>query len=185
MKKFLLFIGLTAFTFGAFAEKVPSVIVNKSQGGWQAILNMYNYVIYTPASVNNNGVGQLDCVGAGYSACRVPNCNSLNVYDGNTLSPVTEAGKLQAFVTAINDVINQFEAAHEQYLSAPTSNGGTKAMPSVFTKTISLANNSTGPGLKKNNTYVVRGEVTKLNGNNSTLKIYIEKVNLNMLSGNN
>ena len=64
------------FSFDAFADKVPAVVVNKSQGGFTALLNLYNYVTYTPASLSSTGVGQLDCVGSGYTACRVPNCVS-------------------------------------------------------------------------------------------------------------
>ena len=72
MKKILFLIGLSILTFGAFAEKVPTVIVNKSQGGFTAIFNLYNYVSYTPADVSANGIGHLDCSGSGFSACRIP-----------------------------------------------------------------------------------------------------------------
>ena len=186
MKKFLLIIGLTAFTFGAFAEKVPSVIVNKAQGGWTAFFNLYNYVNYTPADASATGVGQLDCHGSGFTACRVPNCTGLNVYDGGVLSNVTEGAKLQAFTTAINDVIGQFEAAQEQHASAIASGGNIKApMPTVFTKTIAIGGNYSGPAIKKNKTCVVRGVVTKNTSAGSTLKIYIESVNLTAsVSGN-
>lgn len=186
MKKLLLFVGLTVMTFGAFAEKVPSVIVNKYNGGWTAILNLYNYVNYTPAQISPSGVAQLDCTGSGFTACRVPSCTSLNVNDGNTVIPITDAGKLTAFQQAINDVIVQYETAVEQSATAH-ANSSEKgvSVPSSYSKTIAMAANATTGNAKKQETYVVRGIVTKSNSTSSTLTIYIEKVNLNVMLGSN
>lgn len=186
MKKLLLFIGLSVMTFGAFAEKVPSVVVNKYNGGWTAILNLYNYVSYTPAELSPTGVGQLDCSGGGFTPCRVPNCTSLDVNDGNTVIHVTEASKLTAFQQAINDVIVQHEIAVEQHIAAQ-AHGDAKgvSVPSTYTKTIAMA---TGPGAgngKKKETYVVRGVVKSSTANTSTLEIYIEKVDLFTMAGSN
>lgn len=173
-------------TFGAFAEKVPSVIVNKYNGGWTAILNLYNYVNYTPAQISPSGVAQLDCTGSGFTACRVPSCTSLNVNDGNTVIPITDAGKLTAFQQAINDVIVQYETAVEQSATAH-ANSSEKgvSVPSSYSKTIAMAANATTGNAKKQETYVVRGIVTKSNSTSSTLTIYIEKVNLNVMLGSN
>ena len=175
MKKTLLLIGLSILTFGAFAEKVPSVIVNKSQGGFTAIFNLYNYVSYTPAEASANGVGHLDCSGTGFSACRIPNCSALNVNDGNTVSMVTESSKLQSFKLAINDVIQQYETALENNASATA--GSSKAVPTVYTKTIAVSAKAVSKSSKvKTETYVVRGVVTSSTANSSTMKIYIEKL---------
>lgn len=179
MKKILLLIGLSIFTFGAFAEKVPTVIVNKSQGGFTAIFNLYNYVSYTPAEVSANGVGHLDCSGTGFSACRVPNCTSLNVMNGNVVAVITEAGKLNAFKLAINDVIQQYETALENNASAVTSGHSAKAVPTTYTKTVAFASKGSGKlGKQKTETYVVRGVVKTSANNTSTMMIYIEKTNL-------
>lgn len=187
MKKLLLFIGLSVMTFGAFAGKVPSVVVNKFNGGWMALLNLYNYVTYTPAEVSPNGIGQLDCSGSGFTACRVPNCTSMNVNDGSMVSSITDVSKLNAFKTAINDVIVQYETALEQSQSCATHNGNSKApsVPTVYSKQIVLANNSNATNVNRQEHYVVRGVVKAMSSQSSTMEIYIEKVNLFSLSGSN
>ena len=186
MKKTLLLIGLSILTFGAFAEKVPSVIVNKSQGGFTAIFNLYNYVSYTPAEVSANGVGHLDCTGTGFSACRIPNCCALNVINGNSVSVETESGKLLSFKNAINDVIQQYETALENNASAIASGTAIKAVPTTYTKTIAFATKGVGKlEKKKTETYVVRGVVTSSTSNASTMKIYIEKTNFLAIVGSN
>ena len=180
MKKILLFIGLSIFSFSVFAEKVPSVIVNKSQGGLTALVNLYNYVIYTPASLTASGCAQLDCSGSGFSACRVPNCTSLPVNAGNSVVYVNDAATLLSFKNAINDVLTQYETALEQHQSA-TMNGNPKgsAVPTVYTKTIAMAGSAGTSGKKsKIDTYVIQGVVTASTSNSSTMKIYIEKVDL-------
>ena len=175
MKKFLLLIGLSIFTFGAFAEKVPAVIVNKSQGGFTAIFNLYNYVSYTPAEVSANGVGHLDCSGTGFTACRLPNCNALNVNSGNSFAAETDASKLQSFKNAINDVIQQYETALEN--NAAATHSTSKGVPTTYTKTIAFSAKGSGKiGKTKMETYVVRGVVTSSTASTSTMKIYIERV---------
>ena len=180
MKKLLLFIGLTVFTFSAFAEKVPSIIVNKQQGGITALFNLYNYVNYTPAELSATGVGQLDCYGSGFTACRVPNCANLTVNDGSVVTNVSESNKVNALLTAVNDVIIQYETALEQSMDPAIKPNASKgaSVPSVYTKTIALANNAGGPNAKKTETFVVRGVVTTSNANSSTMRIYIEKVDI-------
>lgn len=184
----LLFIGLTVMAFGAFAEKVPSVVVNKYNGGWTAIFNLYNYVCFTPAESSPTGVGQLDCSGGGFTACRIPNCTSLDVNSGNSVLHITEAGKLASFQQAINDVIVQYETAVEQSLSASASNNSSKGLsvPTTYSKTIALSTGSSSSASgKKKETYVVRGVVTESNATSSTMKIYIEKVDLFAVAGSN
>lgn len=186
MKKFLLFIGLTVFTFSAFAEKVPSVVVNKQQGGVTALLNLYNHVSYTPPELTSTGVGQLDCWGSGFSPCRVPDNAHLLVNEGNTVSPVSETNKVNALLAAVNNVIIQYEAALEQNMeSAIKPNAGKgSSVPSVFTKTIAVGNTG-GANVNKPETYVVRGVVTASNASTSTMKIYIEKVDILSTLSNN
>ena len=179
MKKILFLIGLSILTFGAFAEKVPSVIVNKSQGGFTAIFNLYNYVSYTPAEASANGVGHLDCSGTGFSACRVPNCNALNVINGNAVSVISESNKLNALVLAINDVIQQYETALDNHASATAAGKLDKAIPTTYTKTVAFTDKETGKlGKLKMETFVVRGVVKPITNNTSTMMIYIEKTNL-------
>ncbi len=187
MKKIFLFIGLTVMTFGAFAEKVPSVIVNKGNGGWTALLNLYNYVTFTPAELSASGVGQLDCTGSGFTACRVPNCVSLLVNNGNAVINITDAGKLASFQLAINEVIEKFEKAQAQAQAQQQSGSGIKAgaIPSTYTKTLAFSSNSNHYGKSKQESYVVRGVVTANSGNNSTMKIYIEKVDVFSLASSN
>ena len=186
MKKLLLFIGLTVLSFGAFAEKVPSVVVNKYNGSWTAILNLYNYVTYTPAEISATGISQLDCSGGGFTACRVPNCASLNVIDGNAFISVSDASKVNAFMTAVNDVISQYETAQAQSMDPAIKPNSIKgvSVPNVYTKTIAMANHSGGLNAQKTETYVVRGVVTASGTNSSTMNIYIEKVNLITPVGN-
>lgn len=176
MKKILFLIGLSILTFGAFAEKVPSVIVNKSQGGFTAIFNLYNYVSFSPGEVNSDGIGHLDCSGSGFSACRVPNCNALNINEGNSVSVETESSKLNSLKLAINDVIQQYETALENNAAAVAAGTPTKAVPTTYTKTIATKGNGKG-GKQKTETYVVKG-VVKTTDNASMMTIYIEKTNL-------
>lgn len=181
---------MSVLSFATFAEKVPTVIVNKSNGGWTAILNLYNYVNYTPGDLTPTGVGQLDCCGAGFTACRLPNTGQAMVNVGNSVVTVTDANKLSAFKTAINDVIEQYENAQTQAnntaTATVTSQPLCKKVPSSYTKTIAFQSEEKGNGAKKKgSTYVVRGVVTSSNDGNSTMKIYIEQVNLlSMLGGN-
>jgi len=181
MKKILLFIGLSMFSFGAFADKVPAVVVNKSQGGFTALLNLYNYVTYTPASLSSTGVGQLDCVGSGYTACRVPNCVSFPVNDGTTVYTETNLSRVQSFTQCINDVLVQYEAAQAQQAHDMANGNSAKgaSIPSSYSKTIAFPGSTTQNHKKvAMETYVVRGVVTSSNNSASTMKIYIEKVNL-------
>ena len=185
MKKFLLIIGLSIFSFSVFAEKVPSVVVNKSNGGLTAIINMYNYVNYTPPELTATGFGQLDCSGYGFTSFRIPTCASMPVNIGNAVVNITDAATLQALKSAVNDVLYQYEAAQVNQSQSGSANGQPKdaSIPSVYTKTIAMNATSAQSGKKnKVDTYVVRGVVTASTGTSSTMKIYIEKVNLGLLS---
>ncbi|MBQ2514140.1 MAG: hypothetical protein II535_02980 [Bacteroidales bacterium] len=177
MKKLVLFMGLTVLSFAAFAEKVPAVIVSKQHGGLSAIFNRYNHVDYTPADQTSNGIAKLDCYGSGFTACRVPICASLPVNDGSTVVHITDAGMLNAFLSAANNVVVQYESALEQCVASNNKPNSSKAttVPSVYTKTIAVANNN---ATTKADTYVVRGVVTSSTANASTMTIYIEKVNI-------
>lgn len=184
MKKLLLIIGLSIFSFSVFAEKVPAVIVNKTQGGLTAVLNLYNYVTYTPASATASGCAQLDCSGSGFSACRVPNCTGMPVNTGNAVVYMEDAGILLSFKNAINDVVMQYETALEQYNQMVSTSGLPKgaSLPTVYTKTIAMTGSSGAFGKKsKAETYVIRGVVTASTSNSSTMKIYIEKIDFNNL----
>lgn len=185
MKKFLLLIGLSVLSFATFAEKVPSVVVNKQQGGFSAIINMYNYVTYTPAELTSTGIAELDCRGSGFTFCRVPNCSPCPVNNGTTVEIASDPVLLTAFKNAFNDVIMQYETAQNNSV-APNQTGSTpKSVPTVYTKTIALENPSKGSLSKKRyDTYVVRGVVTNANGGNSTMKIYVEKTNILSIAGN-
>lgn len=185
MKKFFLLIGLSVLSFVTFAEKVPAVIVNKQQGGYTALLNMYNYVTYTPAELSNTGAAVLDCRGSGFTFCRVPNCSPCPVNNGNAIEVASDPVLLNSFKNAFNDVIMQYETAIETNTAASQSEDVPKSVPTVYTKTIAVSNAAKGSGLKKlPNTYVVRGVVTNASGGNSTMKIYIEKVNILSIAGN-
>ena len=186
MKNFLLLIGLTVFTFSAFAEKVPTVVVNKQQGGVTALLNLYNHVNYTPPELTATGIGQLDCYGSGFIACRVPNNVHLMVNEGNTVSPVSETSKVNALLSAVNDVIIQYETALEQNMESAIKPNASKgsSVPNVYTKTIAIGK-SGGANVNKPETYVVRGVVTSSSANSSSMKIYIEKVNILSTLSNN
>lgn len=184
MKKFFLLIGLSVLSFVTFAEKVPAVVVNKQQGGLTAIINMYNYVTYTPAELTNTGVAVLDCRGSGYSVCRVPNCAPCPVNNGATVEIASDPTLLNAFKNAFNDVLIQYETALDQATTVQSGNTP-KSVPTVYTKTIAYSNPAKGSSMNKRpETYVIRGVVTNANGGNSTMKIYIEKTNLLSIVGN-
>lgn len=185
MKKFFLLIGLSILSFASFAEKVPAVIVNKSQGGFTAVLNMYNYVSYTPPEATSNGIGRLDCSGNGFSPCRVPNSGISTVNVGNSTITVSDPAKLNAFKTAINDVIAMYENAVVNNTNQNTVTNSHKIVPNSYTKTIAINNASKGGKKAKTETFVVRGVVSSHNGNNSTMKIYIEQTNLLSIGGGN
>jgi hypothetical protein len=185
MKKFFLLIGLSVLSFVTFAEKVPAVVVNKQQGGLTAIINMYNYVTYTPAELTNTGVAVLDCRGSGYSMCRVPNCSPCPVNNGTTVEITSDPVLLNSFKNAFNDVILQYETALDNQSTLVQSGNTPKSVPTVYTKTIAYDNPAKGSGIKKRpDTYVIRGVVTSANSGNSTMKIYIEKTNIFSIVGN-
>ena len=93
-----------------------------------------------------------------------------------------------ALMAAINNVIIQYETAQEQSTDAASkpnaSKGASTSIPSVYTKTIAFPNSAGGQNAKKAETYVVRGVVTASDATSSSMKIYIEKVNLPSLSSN-
>ena len=112
----------------------------------------------------------------------------MDVNSGNSVLHITEAGKLASFQQAINDVIVQYETAVEQSQSASASNNSSKGLsvPTTYSKTIALSTGSSSSASgKKKETYVVRGVVTESNATSSTMKIYIEKVDLFAVAGSN
>ncbi|MDY6326028.1 MAG: hypothetical protein SPL47_01765 [Bacteroidales bacterium] len=178
MKKIFLFIGLSFFTLGAFAEGVPSVTVNKSQGGWSAIFNLYNYVTYTPAELTDNGVAQLNCQGSGFTWCRVPNCSTMPVNDGSMRIDVTEQTKIDMFTTAINDILGQIE--NDESANAGTDMGTRRAdnKTSVYTKKLAVAGQVTR-GRVNYDTYVVKAvRKQDLNNGTETVDLFLDKVRL-------
>lgn len=176
MKKFFLIIGMSVFSLALFAEGIPAVTVSKSQGGWTAILNMYNYVTYTPAEVSANGVAQLTCVGNGFSFCRVPNCSTLNVNDGQTVVHVSDQTRISSFVNAMNNVLEQME---EEENEAALSGNKNVRLSDSKSKKIAFPNPS-ARGKLKQDTYVVKAVRTGLQTQDGmgTVNVYIDKVNL-------
>ncbi len=96
------------------------------------------------------------------------------------MGTVTEYGKVNALMAAINNVILQYENAQEQALDASSKHNSIKgaSVPNVYTKTIAFPNSSGSPSAKKTETYVVRGVVTASDATSSSMKIYIEKANI-------
>lgn len=176
MKKFFLIFGLSVFSLAAFAEGIPSVSVNKSQGGWTAILNMYNYVSYTPAESSPDGIAQLNCSGNGFSFCRIPNCTSITVSDGSEMKEINDISKVNTLVSAINNVIDQL--AENNAETETNSARRTSTTQDVKTKKVAISNPS-AKNRAKCDTYVVKGvSSNNRSADTQTVKIYIDKVDL-------
>lgn len=106
MKKLFLFIGMIAFSFSLWATgELPTIIIEKKNGGEWAWLNLYNVITYTPAS-EDNPIARLDCSGAGFSSCRIPRAN-IYVPGNATINSNPSLGAM--FADAINQIIEASE----------------------------------------------------------------------------
>ena len=97
MKRLLIFVSLISMVLGMTAREYPDVIVRKHNGGFWAIFNLYNDIVYTPAD-GEGGLAELDCSGNGFSFCRVP----MLATGGSGREDPAET---QAITNAINDLI--------------------------------------------------------------------------------
>lgn len=108
MKKLFLLLSICTTAFGLMAKEVPYVIIHKSNGGYQAFLNLYNEIIYTP-SAEENVPANLECFGKGWSFCRVPR-NSFGTSAAissipNANDPAVQSG----IISAVNQIIEYSE----------------------------------------------------------------------------
>ncbi len=177
MKKIFLFIGLSILSFNIFAEGVPSVSVNKSQGGWTAILNLYNYVTFTPAELTDNGIAQLNCQGSGYSWCRVPNCSTMPASNGVSRIDVTEQAKVNMLANAINQILEQIENDDNANATAISTHRVDNTRK-TYTKKLAIKS-SENRGRVNCDSYVVkavRNNNPRIGG--ETIDIFVDKVNL-------
>lgn len=108
MKKLLLLLGLCTITFGLWAKDKPYVVVHKSNGGYWAWLNLYNDITYTP-STDENVPATLECIGSGWSFCRVPRV-SMNDFTAISGGGGRTDGNQTAIIDAINKIIEESEA---------------------------------------------------------------------------
>ena len=165
MKKFifLLCMGLLVVGFNAKAAK-PDIIVHKSNGGYWAWLNLYNDIKYTPS--DENSPAMLECMGAGYSRCRVPNVgaymDNTGVHFGGAGSNVNY-GVSSKFAEAVNEIIQYSE---EQGAKGYYSGSKSHIIAVVNTKTRSLGST---------NTYFVKGSWQYNKYGEGYLYIYITK----------
>ena len=83
---------------GMSARQYPDVIVRKHNGGFWAIFNLYNDVVYTPAD-GEGGLAELDCSGNGFSFCRVP----MLATGGN--SGREDVAEQRALTNAVNQIL--------------------------------------------------------------------------------
>ena len=105
MKRLFLLFGALFIACSVWAVgELPTIIIHKSDGGPWAFLNLYNDILYTP-SADQSQPARLDCMGPGYSSCRVPRGNAFAIspstLNNPTLNPV--------FVDAINQIIEVSE----------------------------------------------------------------------------
>ena len=159
MKRFLLIatVCLMGFSLYATGDK-PIVIIHKSNGGWWAWLNLYNEILYTP-SLDEETPATLDCMGAGFSSCRVPRQNSFMLNNIGGSSTGVDISPL------VCDAINEIIAKSEE-------NGTRGSLQGTASKQIAVRNNTRGGGFK---TYVVKG-VWKYNAyGEGVMNIYLER----------
>ena len=165
MKKFILLLclGLLVVNFSAKAAK-PDIIVHKTNGGHWAWLNLYNDIKYTPA--NGGQMAMLECSGAGYSACRIPNIgaymDNTSVHFGNSGDAVNY-GVSTKFAEAVNEIISYSETQ-----GAKGYYSGSKS------QTIAVRNTKTR-GTSSNDTYFIKGTWQYNKYGEGYLYIYINK----------
>lgn len=102
MRKLFIFVCLISMVLGMTAREYPEVIVRKHNGGFWAIFNLYNDIVYTPAD-GEGGLAELDCSGNGFSFCRVP-----MLATGNHSSR-EDLAESRAITNAVNEIINHSE----------------------------------------------------------------------------
>lgn len=163
MKKLfvLLTMGLALFTLTTnAAPRYPDIIVNKHDGGWSALLNLYNDVVYTP-SEGGDFVGTLDCSGLGYSACRVPRVNALGSHLLTLQVPNT------AIESKLMDVVNDLIATSEKAAERGTLQGSAS-------KTISVA----GASRNDTKTFCVKCDWQYNSNGNAVIYIYLSRTDI-------
>lgn len=163
MKKlFVLFtLGLAFFSLTANATpRYPDIIVNKHDGGWSALLNLYNDVVYTP-SEGGDIAGTLDCSGLGYSACRVPRVNAL----GPQL--LTLQVPNSAIESKLLDAVNDLIVTSEKAVEKGTLNGSSS-------KTISV----TGATRNDTKTFCVKCEWHYNSNGDAVIYIYLNRTDI-------
>lgn len=164
MKKIFLLIGLSILTCSLWAEGLPSIIIHKTNGGEWAWLNLYNDIYYTPST--EPGVpARLDCTGRGYSACRVPRDNNIQV--ANVLHPNEFTETTAAEQLAICNAINKIIEASETELVKGRNTGSTSQTIVVPTAVRGI-----------NKTFCVKGQwaPTPRTDGETTLYVYINAV---------
>lgn len=157
MKKLFLFISIITMAFGLMAKEVPNVIVHKSNGGLQALINCYNEVIYTPGA-NVGDPANLECQGTGWTFCRVP---SLSFTFFNPTNHSSNAVADKSIANAINQII--------EYSESTMTRGATSGTKSV---TIAVPTSTRG-----SESYFVKGDWQYNQYGEGDLKIYISPAN--------
>ncbi len=162
MKKLLLLATVCLMGFGLYAEsEQPIVIIHKSNGGWWAWLNLYNEIVYTP-QLDELTPATLDCMGAGFSSCRVPRQNTYMLSDLGGSSCNINISPL------INDAINEIIAKSEDYGTRGTLRG-------TASKKIAVRSNNRDGGME---TFVVKGSWSYNAYGEGTMKISILKLDV-------
>lgn len=163
MKKLfvLLTLGIALFSVTTnAAPRYPDIIVNKHDGGWSALFNLYNDVVYTPCE-NGDFVGTLDCSGLGYSACRVPRVNALGPHMYSLQVPNT------AIESKLMDIVNDLIATSEN----AAENGNLQGSAS---KTISV----TGASRNDTKTFCVKCEWEYNRNGKAVIYIYLNRTDI-------
>ena len=125
MKRFLIFVSLISLVMGMTAREYPNVIVRKHNGGFWAIFNLYNDIVYTPAD-GEGGFAELDCSGNGFSFCRVP---MLATGGGSGREDIAEQ---RAITNAVNEILEYSEnLSPSQTLLANNSHVVTVSLPAT------------------------------------------------------
>ena len=167
MKKLfvLLTLGIALLSFTAQATgRYPDIVVNKHDGGWSALLNLYNEVVYTPSEVDGIA-GTLECSGLGYSACRAPRINALGARMNTLQVPNTAIeGKLM-------DAVNELIANSETAVQRGTMRGSSS-------KTIAVNTSASGATRGATKTFTVRCEWQYQSNGDAVIYIYFDNTNI-------
>lgn len=161
MKKLLLVLCVCFMGLSLFAQSDrPYVIIHKSNGGWWAWLNLYNDVLYTP-SEDDSTPARLDCIGAGFSFCRVPNQNPFTLNNNCRVANNVDISPL--VVDAINEIIEKSE-----------ENGQRGSLRGTACKKIAVRNSNRNG----TDTYFVQGKWNYNAYGEGELVIYISQSNI-------